>query len=262
MNVLPGSIFLESRLPTVDSQSRLPARDNRRSIGLRGFSDHLEKALWYGRAWTKQQRKAKTRCAIKTKKRNSGKSPSATTMKAENTEKKSIKKTTTKGPSTSKQDRWTVRFQECKAYREKFGNCKVPTKYKENKSLGVWVQEQRRNYKLVKQGKKPRYSMTDEQIEKLDEIGFHWGWTPDPNLSAESEASWEAHFSKLQAYQESHGNFDVPMESTTLKLAKWARVQRNQYNLRATKRKSFMTKERIEKLDGIGFDWDGPRKID
>jgi len=31
-------------------------------------------------------------------------------MKAENTEKKSIKKTSTKGPSPSKQDRWIVRL--------------------------------------------------------------------------------------------------------------------------------------------------------
>jgi len=105
--------------------------------------------------------------------------------------------------------------------------------------------------------------LTDDQIEQLDEIRFHWGWTPDPNLSAESDASWEANFAKLQEYKESHGNFDVPMEevgSLSL-LATWAEVQRNQKYLRDMKRKILTTKARVDKLEEIGFDWDGDRKI-
>ena len=176
------------------------------------------------------------------------------------TEKKPAKKAK-KGPSASKVERWNAHFEECKAYRKKFGHCKIPTSYKDNKSLGVWVQETRRNFKLAKQGKEARCPLTDEQIEQLDEIGFHWGWTPDPSLSAESDASWEANFAKLQEYRESHGNFDVPMEGEFLSLAKWARAQRNQNNLRVTKRKTFITKKRVNKLDEIGFDWDGDRKI-
>jgi hypothetical protein len=178
---------------------------------------------------------------------------------------KSIKKEATKKePRASKADRWNARFEECKEYCKKFGNCKIPTSYKENKALGIWVQENRRNFKLQKQGMKPRMELTDEQIEKLDEIGFHWGWTPDPNRSAETDASWDANFAKLLEYKESNGDFDIPMDESkksVSELAKWARVQRNQYNLRETKRKSFMTKERVKKLEGIGFDWDGPRTL-
>lgn len=171
-------------------------------------------------------------------------------------EKKSPKKAN-KGPRTS----WNARLDECKAFRKKFGHCKIPTNNKDNKSLGIWVQETRRNFKLAMQGKDPRHRLTDDQIAKLDEIGFHWGWTPDPNASPESDASWEANFAKLQEYKESHGNFDVPMEGEFLSLAKWARAQRNQNNLRVTKRKTFITKKRVNKLDEIGFDWDGDRKI-
>jgi len=188
------------------------------------------------------------------------------TMKEEKAEgkvvaKKSTNKKVKKGPSTSKMERWNVRLEECKAYREKFGHCKIPTNYKDNKSLGIWVQETRRNFKLAKQGKKARSPLKDDQIEQLDDIGFHWSWTPDPNLTAESDTSWEVNFAKLQEYKESHDNFDVPMDGGLSSLATWAKVQRNQNNLRDTKRKTFITKKRIDKLNEIAFNWDGDRKF-
>jgi Helicase associated domain len=164
--------------------------------------------------------------------------------------------------AVSKADRWNAHFEECKEFAKKHGHCKIPTSYKDNKALGVWVQETRRNYKLMATGGKPRAPLSDEQVEKLNDIEFHWGFTPDPSTTAESETSWEANFAKLKSYKETNGDFDVPMQGTSVNLAKWARAQRHQNNLRATKRKSFMTKERVKQLDSIGFDWDGPRKID
>jgi hypothetical protein len=179
------------------------------------------------------------------------------------TEKKAAasKANNSKGPKKSN-DRWDANYVLCKAFCKKEGHCKIPTNLKENKSLGIWVQEQRRNFKQMMTGKKPRKELTPEQIEKLNEVDFHWGFIPDPNMTAESDASWEANFAKLQAYKKSNGDFDVPLESESLSLAKWTRVQRNQNNLRATKRKCFISKERIKKLDAIGFNWDGPRKIE
>ena len=162
----------------------------------------------------------------------------------------------------SKSERWNAHFEECKEFLDKFGHCKIPTSYKENKALGNWVQEQRRNFKLLKQGLKPRVVLTDEQIDKLDGIQFHWGFTPDPNASAESNASWNANFVKLQEFHKVNGTFDVPMEDDTLALAKWTRVQRHQKYLKASKVKSFMSKPRENMLNEIGFDWDGPRKCD
>lgn len=162
--------------------------------------------------------------------------------------------------ASSKKD-FNVRLEECKAFREKSGHCKIPTNYKEDK-LGIWVQETRRNFKLMNQGLKPRKALTDEQIEQLDDIEFYWGFTPDPNKSAETDTSWDTNFAKLEEYKEANGNFDIPLESSTLKLATWTRVQRNQYNLKQTKRKCFITPDRIKKLEGIGFDWNGERKVD
>jgi len=177
--------------------------------------------------------------------------------------KKKKEKACSKG-SSSKRLTWSDRLVQCKEYREKFGNCKIPTCIKDDghKSLGIWVQEVRRNYKLQMKGEKPRRALTEEQIEQLDELEFHWGFKPDPNAAKELDSSWEANFQKIQEYKGSNGDFDVPMEGDTAKLATWARVQRTQKYYRDTKRKCFITTERIKKLKGIGFDWDGERKIE
>jgi Helicase associated domain len=183
----------------------------------------------------------------------------------EKAEKKSASKKASKGPSVSKLERWNIRLEQCKAFRKQFGHCKIPTNYKENKALGIWVQETRRNFKLAKQGlKAPRCPLTDEQIAQLDGVEFHWGWTPDPATSAESEASWEANFAKLQEYKDSSGNFDVPIGKGVVGLSSlgtWVRVQRHQNYLRDTKRSSRMTKSRVDKLKSIDFDFDGDRDV-
>ena len=185
------------------------------------------------------------------------------TMVSVKVENKVIAKVT-KGPkSTIEPVCWKERYSECKEFRKNNNHCKIPTNFKENKSLGIWVQEQRRNFKKQMKGEKPRKELTQEQIEMLDEIGFHWGFTPDPNKSLEPDASWEKNFAKLQEYKKAHGDFDVPMDDAAYsKLGKWTRVQRSQKNLRDTKRKCFIKPDRIKKLDGIGFNWKGPRKID
>ena len=153
------------------------------------------------------------------------------------------------------------RLQQCKDFKKKNGHCKIKTNSKEHNNIGIWVQEKRRNYKLIKTGKKPKAKVTDEQIEMLDEIGFEWGFKPDPN-SSESDSSWEGNFAKLKEYFEANGNFDVPLDGDYEFLGKWTRVQRLQKKKKDSKCKSFITPDRIKKLTKINFDWGGPRKVD
>jgi Helicase associated domain len=164
-------------------------------------------------------------------------------------------------PAKGKRVSFDGRLKQCKEFAKQHGHCKIPTSYKENKSLGVWVQEMRRNFKLIKTGQPPRAKMTDDQIASLDEIGFEWNFKPDP-CAPESDAMWEQNFKRLKDYKDEHGDFDIPIEGEMGDLGKWARVQRNQNNLRETKRKCFITKDRIKKLSEITFDWEGSRKID
>ncbi|MCM2535180.1 Helicase associated domain protein [Neobacillus pocheonensis] len=63
-------------------------------------------------------------------------------------------------------DAWNTMFNLLKLFKEMNGHCRVPDKYKENPQLGLWVGNQRRNYKKKK--------LTVEQIQKLNNIGFVW----------------------------------------------------------------------------------------
>ena len=167
---------------------------------------------------------------------------------------------------SKKKQRQSVSFDErliqCKEFFKKNGHCKIPTNYKEDKSLGIWVQEIRRNFKMLTNGLKPRKSLSREQMEILNGIKFYWGVPFDLNKVPESDASWEKNFAAAKQYKESHGNFDVPIEGELAALGKWIRVQRAQKKKRDGKVKCLITKDRIKMLNGIGFDWKGPHKVE
>lgn len=57
-------------------------------------------------------------------------------------------------------------------YKETYGDCVVPQRYQSDPQLGTWVHTQRRQYKLMKEGKKS--SMTEDKIRDLDAMGFEW----------------------------------------------------------------------------------------
>jgi len=67
---------------------------------------------------------------------------------------------------------WNNKFHELKGYKAKYGNCMVPQRYQANPQLGTWVHTQRRQYKLMAEGKKS--SMTIKKTDDLDSIGFFW----------------------------------------------------------------------------------------
>ena len=66
--------------------------------------------------------------------------------------------------SENRKEEWTTRFEQLKAYKERFGNCRVPVKWKENPQLGVWVTNQRHR---LKSG-----TLSLEKEKLLVELGF------------------------------------------------------------------------------------------
>ena len=183
-------------------------------------------------------------------------------------EEKMATKATKRCSSANLRKSWNERIQECRNYRQVHGHCKIPTNYKNDKALGIWVQETRRNVKLLMEGKPPRRKLTNEQIEELKDVGFDWGkFQPDWSKMPETESSWQRRLDALKAYYEEHGNFDIPYNEdenapqTLDDLGRWARIQRHQYNLRQTKRKTTLTAARVKALSAIGFDWKGPRTL-
>jgi hypothetical protein len=139
---------------------------------------------------------------------------------------------------------WEDRLSELAEYHKIHGHCNVPKKYSENAKLGMWVMQQRGNYRLLKEGKKS--SLTTCRIQELESLGFEWR----VRITA-----WEDRLSELTDYQKSHGHCNVPKNySENAKLANWVGKQRRDYRLRKEGKASPMTLSRIQVLESLGFE--------
>ena len=123
----------------------------------------------------------------------------------------------------------------------------MPKRFKSNPSLGEWVLNQRKQYRLFQEGMSS--SMTEERIERLEDIDFEWDVRRDV---------WDRRLDELREYRDKHGDFKVPQDyEPSPSLAKWVMKQRQYYRILRKGRPSQMTEERIDRLEGIGFEWDG-----
>ena len=129
---------------------------------------------------------------------------------------------------------WQVRFEELKAFRKVHGHCRVPRGFSENPKLITWVQEQRTVYK--------RGKLSEDKISRLENIGFDW----DPY-----ETLWNEMYEELRIYDKKKGDCNVPQNfPENQKLGFWIATQREYC------RKGKLPKDKIEKLEELGFDWD------
>ncbi len=130
---------------------------------------------------------------------------------------------------------WEEGFSYLKRYKERVGDCRVPTLHKEDGfSLGHWVVTQRKSKELL----------TQQRRRRLDELSFVW----DP-----LEADWEEGFSFLKLYREREGHCLVPQrrkEENGFRLGQWVNVQRL--------KKDKLPPERRQRLDELGFVWKAP----
>ena len=126
---------------------------------------------------------------------------------------------------------WDQRYGELKRYKERFGHCNVPRRWKENSQLGKWVEHQR--------SFENRGELSSERRERLDALGFVW----DPFAFA-----WETMFVELKRYWDQHGDCKVPKRwPANPQLATWVGVQRLGGRI---------SEGRKAQLDKLGFDWD------
>ena len=143
------------------------------------------------------------------------------------------------GP-VSNDERWQIRFNELKEYKEKYGDTLVPNRYDVNPQLGRWVDNQRVKYK--------RNQLSDERIHRLNELGFVW----DAN-----EAFWEEMFAELKEYKAKYGDTLVPtIYEDNPKLGRWVSNHRKHYKYKQSGKDSWLTDERIARLNRVGFVWD------
>jgi Helicase associated domain len=152
-------------------------------------------------------------------------------------------------------DKWMEHWYMLKAFKEKNGNCQVPTLFGDNPKLGRWTHTQRHQRRLLDSGRKS--CMTTERIELLDQLGFTWDVRP---ALEQPRASWAQRLDELKAFFLDEGNFDVPFE-THPKLHAWTHEQRTRLahlaasGKEATRR---MGLNRLQALHDLGFTKDTP----
>jgi hypothetical protein len=147
---------------------------------------------------------------------------------------------------------WIPRLKELENYQKENGHCRVSglhSKDSETYPLACWVARQRQQYKQRREDKKG-FSITEERIQKLNDIGFEWSVTA-------AVYSWDERFEELKAFQKEPGHCRVPgvieKDSSTHQLALWVSKQRRRYKLLQQGKMGFIiTEERIQKLNKIG----------
>ena len=148
-----------------------------------------------------------------------------------------------KDTGRSRQQLWDERFAQLLAYRERFGHCHVPAKWREDVPFGHWVHVQR---EFRKKG-----LLSAERIARLEAAGFQWH---GPRGSCHvPRAGWAAMFARLAAWKQEHGTARVTESAAGKSLANWAKKQRK------LARNGTLRADRREQLDAIGFDWAGAR---
>ncbi len=99
--------------------------------------------------------------------------------------------------------------------------------------IASWASDQRKRYKQKK--------VSQDRINKLNSIGFVWD---------QLNSSWENSFKDYQKFKEKYKRDPIFNHGGSERdLALWVRNQRARYKLNK------IPKERLEKLNSIGFQW-------
>ena len=133
---------------------------------------------------------------------------------------------------------WDERFQELCDYKTAHQNCRVPTRWKENRTLASWVVEQRYDRRKGK--------LRGDYEQRLTEIGFEW----EVPGGAARAGGWKAKLAALIAYQAEHRHLAVPRrDKANASLSRWLTKIRKEHKSRE------IDPELERRLDAIGFPW-------
>lgn len=87
-----------------------------------------------------------------------------------------------------------------------------------------------------------------ERQKKLEDLGFVW--------VVRNRPEWNNRFAELLQYRERYGDTKVPQHYKEIPgLGKWVAKQREQFRLLQQGKHSFLTPDRLEKLNEAGFVW-------
>ncbi|MBL8829670.1 MAG: Helicase associated domain protein, partial [Planctomycetaceae bacterium] len=137
-------------------------------------------------------------------------------------------------------DRWGQMLKRLEHYHAQHGDCLVPWHWNEDRQLANWVRTQR-FFRAAGR-------LSDERIKALDTLGFQWDVAP--RIHRSPTEGWEVMFARLEGFVKENGHAHVPQNFTTdRKLGRWVSTQRQHH------RKGRLDRERVERLQSLGFTW-------
>ena len=125
-------------------------------------------------------------------------------------------------------------------YATTHGHCDVPGR---QPRLGPWVQIQRAQYRLYRDGKPS--ALTADKVVKLEELGFRW------QIARDRDSVWTEMLERWLA-SKGGGKSKVGQDP---KLASWCKRQRKTYRLLGEGKPTPMKPEWAERLREVGFDF-------
>lgn len=121
-------------------------------------------------------------------------------------------------------EEWMKNYHLLKSFRDEHGRW---PKMREG-VLGAWCTTQRKMRKLG--------SLREDRAALLEGIGFAWS----------NENVWMENYKRVQEFYQTHGRWPKSREG---QLGSWCFVQRRMY------RKGELSESKIDRLEGIGFEW-------
>jgi hypothetical protein len=140
-------------------------------------------------------------------------------------------------------EKWDLHFERLRDFVAKHGHTRVSPEY--SPLLQSWVERQK-NENRKRQMNHQNHQMTDERLERLNQIGMTWEVYNN---------RWEMQYGQLLDFYRTHGHTHVS-SATNYSLVLWCTKQRRQYKRLLDKSRSPLTPEKICKLNRIGFLWD------
>ena len=149
---------------------------------------------------------------------------------------------------------WSERFRELREFKRLHGHTRVCRSYKVSPQLVTWVKRQRQEYQWRKRGKSN--IMTDDKIQKFEEIEFCWEPRNQPKES-NPQNRWMSRLEELRHYKYMKGHTNIKQSEGTL--GRWVNSQRQDYKKKHDGRPSLMTDIRERLLEDLGFAWTAPK---
>ena len=137
--------------------------------------------------------------------------------------------------TTFHEKRWNKMYSRLVKYKKTYKSLTVTKKFNDKYNLHQWTRDQRHRYN--------RNVLCVNRIDRLESIGFMW------NVR---DTYWSKMYDRLIAYKKQYKHTCVPKEyQKDSRLGRWVHSQRSYFNTN----KSYLTADRISRLNSIGFVW-------